>query len=614
MENGLNQSDLATKLEEWLDDVHSAMNRGELLQAYDLADRALQAFPDSTRLRHAAVLALARTGATGRARTLYGAFKLGDSNEREPGLLLDLAALDARIAKDVALTSRSDRRLLLSNAAERYEAIFRKMGGDYYPGINAASLWLLAGDSSRAEEIATTVLARCAIERQTTADSYYVHATEAEANLVLGRLPAAQSALEIAARLHGGDLSAVATTRRQLRQLCKAQGFTEEVLEPLTPPSVIHYTGHMIGHRFHPDAESVVREKIGALLDDYRVGFGYGSLAAGADILFAEELLKRNAEVHIAMPFAAEEFKQVSVAPSGERWLARFEECWRRKTGVTYATDDEYLGDDSLFGYASRIAMGLAILRAQFLDASVRQFAVWDGGKVSGENRNAGAAADVAYWRKRKLPGDVIDPRMQGLARGRASIIAARPHSPKFKHSGRSIRAILFGDIKGFSTLREAQLRIFAEEVLGRVARVLERHQKGILFRNTWGDGLYVVVKDVEVAATCAIELQEEMLSFVPAHHGLPEYLGLRLGGHFGPIFHLRDPVLKRLNFIGSHVSRAARIEPVTPEGAVYVTEAFAAVLAASRSAKFSFEYVGQVPAAKHYGIMRMYSLRSATD
>jgi len=37
--------------------------------------------------------------------------------------------------------------------------------------------------------------------------------------------------------------------------------------------------------------------------------------------------------------------------------------------------------------------------------------------------------------------------------------------------------------------------------------------------------------------------------------------------------------VLKRVNYFGAHVSRAARIEPVTPEGCVYVTETFAAFL-----------------------------------
>ena len=75
-------------------------------------------------------------------------------------------------------------------------------------------------------------------------------------------------------------------------------------------------------------------------------------------------------------------------------------------------------------------------------------------------------------------------------------------------------------------------------------------------------------------------------------------------------MYRLRDPVLKRMCFTGVHVCRAARIEPITPEGSVYATEAFAATLAMIREVQFTCEYVGQVPTAKNYGTMRMYSLR----
>ena len=60
---------------------------------------------------------------------------------------------------------------------------------------------------------------------------------------------------------------------------------------------------------------------------------------------------------------------------------------------------------------------------------------------------------------------------------------------------------------------------------------------------------------------------------------GLPAHLALRIGGHVGPVFPTYDPVLDANGFMGSHVSRTARIEPVTPAGAVYVTEPFAAAL-----------------------------------
>ena len=90
---------------------------------------------------------------------------------------------------------------------------------------------------------------------------------------------------------------------------------------------------------------------------------------------------------------------------------------------------------------------------------------------------------------------------------------------------------------------------------------------------------------------------------------GLPEHLALRLGCHLGPVFPTRDPVLEETVYMGSHVSRTARIEPVTPPGAVYVTEPFAAALVLDGRSRFACDYVGHMDAAKGYGRLRMYRL-----
>src|ERR1700683_1222110 len=86
----------------WISEIHDANARGELLQAFDLAERALEEFPDDAVLRYNAVLALARAGATRQARTRYDRFKLGDLIAIRPAdaFIVDIAAIDARIAKD----------------------------------------------------------------------------------------------------------------------------------------------------------------------------------------------------------------------------------------------------------------------------------------------------------------------------------------------------------------------------------------------------------------------------------------------------------------------------------------------------------------------------------
>ena len=314
-------------------------------------------------------------------------------------------------------------------------------------------------------------------------------------------------------------------------------------------------------------------------------------------------MLDRNAELHVVLPFDKDEFRSISVDVGGPNWSARFDRCLNKATAVSYATEDSYLGDDLLFTYASRLAMGLALLRASHLDAHVEQVAVWNGKPTRG---NVGTAADVAFWRGRGLDTHTIPCDSPP---GSAAMLPRKTTDGSPGHK-RQIRAMIFGDVRGFSKLREAQLVIFLKEVMGGFGKILDKYGGDILYRNTWGDGIFLVLSDAPVAAQCALEMQETMRAMDLENHGLPLDLGLRIGAHFGPVFEADDPVVKRTFFFGSHVTRAARLEPATPEGNIYATEPFAARLALDRGHPFACEYVGYGPAAKDYGLMRMYVLK----
>ncbi|MDP9326671.1 MAG: adenylate/guanylate cyclase domain-containing protein, partial [Actinomycetota bacterium] len=324
-------------------------------------------------------------------------------------------------------------------------------------------------------------------------------------------------------------------------------------------------------------------------------------LASGADIMCAEALLDAGAEIHVVLPFATDEFVRSSVADGGPEWVGRFQRCMDAATSINYATDDAYLGDDVLYRYGAELAMGLALLRARFLDAPVRQLAVWDGSPAGGE---AGTAIDITTWTGHGHPVTVIAPTEPPLP------AASVPISHR-DDTGRVVRAILFADVKGFSKLTDEQLPSFAEHVLGAMAEVLDRHADAVSYRNTWGDAVYAVLTDVVSAAACALEMQEAMGAIDLDACGLPGRLALRLGAHVGPVFSIVDPVLGKPSYMGSHVSRTARIEPVTPPGAVFATEAFAAALELEHS-RFGFDYVGHIPAAKDFGRLRMYRLHPA--
>jgi class 3 adenylate cyclase len=169
---------------------------------------------------------------------------------------------------------------------------------------------------------------------------------------------------------------------------------------------------------------------------------------------------------------------------------------------------------------------------------------------------------------------------------------------------------MLFCDFKGFSKLTDAELPNFVTNLLGEVGKVVESYGGAVDFANTWGDGLFLVFEDPAQAARCALDLQLATSRIDLAAAGLPATMAMRIGGHLGPAYAARDPVLKRTNYFGAHVSRAARIEPVTPEGCVYVTETFAAVLGLEHGNEFTCDYVGMTAAAKKYGAMRMFLLR----
>ena len=63
----------------------------------------------------------------------------------------------------------------------------------------------------------------------------------------------------------------------------------------------------------------------------------------------------------------------------------------------------------------------------------------------------------------------------------------------------------------------------------------------------------------------------------------------------------------QQTTYIGANVSRAARIEPITPTGQVYASQTFAALATAEGVKKFRCDYVGQTSMAKKYGAFPTY-------
>jgi hypothetical protein len=244
-------------LDAWLAEVNRYERQGELFRAYDIAIQGLTEHPDALALKHRAVLCLASTGATRQAAAKFAALGLDctAATASSRRLRMDIASLRARLSKDEALASKGEeRQSRLHEAARLYQAVFveEAAAGNteaYYPGINAASLFLLAGEREQAAALADAVL-RQLTSRPAERAGYYECVSEIEALLVLGRLDDARRRVNAARRmltLAGvNNWRDLASTIRQLRLVVAANRLAEGWLAELAPPGVVHYLGHII--------------------------------------------------------------------------------------------------------------------------------------------------------------------------------------------------------------------------------------------------------------------------------------------------------------------------------------------------------------------------------
>lgn len=573
--------------------------QGNVLAAFDLVQRGRQLGTRSPALDYLLVRLMTELGDVDGALHLYDQLGLQDHDA------VDSLTLKGRILKDKAFLHEGDERTtLLTQAGEVYERAYRA-SAQHYPAINAASLMMLAGAGDNARLLAKTV--REAIAASGAAD-YWTLASEMEACLLLDDSPALARTLARVQASKTVPFADRASTIRQFRRLaaCPAidAALADQVIDALRPPPVLVYCGHMFQEGC--DAEAGLRARIENALDQLGACIAFGPLACGADILVAEAMLARGGELNVVLPFREADFLDQSVRCGGPGWEARYRACIAAANDVILATEADFVGDDNQFAYGTRVAQGLAEIRARQLETQAVQLAVLSDDAAALVRSNiAGTHADMALWRALGRESVVVEagPVDRTLVFPPAGLGDEAPE--------RGAYSILFADYKGFSKLGERELPAFASKVMGAIGEVLDDFGDNILFRNTWGDAVYAVISTPAIAARVAILLQDRLAK--PPAELMKDHrdaaMGMRIGVHHGPIFKGYDRVVKQPLWFGTEVTRTARIEPVTPTGAVYCTEAFAAMLALDDADAFSQYYVGRVALAKGYGQVGMYRL-----
>ena len=427
-----------------------------------------------------------------------------------------------------------------------------------YPLINAATLSLLAGDGAQAAAYARDVLASLDAHPDEPETPYWRAATRAEALLLLEREAEARAAFADAIALAPQAWEDHAATLRQFSLILAEQGRGAGWLDPHRPPRSLHYTGHMsfdarVGRRAHLD------ESIAAILAEENVGFGYGALAAGADIIVAEALVARGAELHAVLPGGAEAFAAASVDPFGRGWRRRFDALLAKAETVRTVAPAGMAPDREMVALGDEVAMGAAALNARRLESEALRLAV----------RAQSDSETPCGWRERVIPA----PRETAPPAGRAAL-------PPAPHQRLAILTVAVAPPAGPEEAARAIAALPAPAVAP-----------------------YFTGRDIVLAYASAPEAAAAALALAAA--------GLGAGGHYGIADPVADPFGGGPRIAGEPAALAAGAAVSAPAGTVCVTADFAAALAALPGISGRSELVGELAAPGAIPV-ELYALRPA--
>jgi class 3 adenylate cyclase len=528
----------------------AAHEHGESLLAFDIAHEGLHNWADDNRLRQIKALALARMGSTDGARELLLQIReQGHDDEETLGLL-------ARTYKDLWLKSGSIHDL--RTAFDAYLQAYNNLPERYWTGINAATLAFALREGEKSSDLAKKVLRSCealkAAAHQTP--DYWLTATMAEAELLLARITQAEECYAEARKT--GTIGNLLSTWRNARIILRLMpgSVRLRIERAFRPPKVVVFEGSSAGD---PDRLMPHLLEIGA-------GMTYSSAAAGRDIEFLEAAQSIGAQTHIILPYNEEQFVREQVVSAGAAWEDRYRKVRDAAADLIVCSDQRLKFGNIGNEYALDVMRGLAKIRASELDTEIVRI---------------GEASPASSTTAARVPG-----------------------------FGTERRAMIFADAFHFSRLSEEQMPAFIIEVMERVAALSRNAEPKPEYQNTWGDGLFFVFEKVVDAGRFALHLSATIAAIDRKSAGLPEELALRISLHAGPVYRFADQISEKENYIGSHVNRAARIEPVTPAGKIYASDAFAALATLEAPRQFRFDYVGRIPLAKDFGEFPMYELR----
>lgn len=386
---------------------------GQLLIGAGWLESALEVLPsaeDSLRARQLRALAHSKLGDDQTALDLLEPLtSLGDDQ-----VDAETAGIVGGVYKRMWLTTNNP--INRARALTSYDVNYARTG-DFYVGINVATLALLSGDPAKADRVAREVMAKLGGSSRSSL-GHWEMATLGEVYAVLNDRDEALKWYGHAAVKAAVLPQDIAVMRRQARLIFKHRGWDATSLANVLPtPAVVVFSGHMtdMPGRAVPRFPQVKVEPVRRLIAQWLKGrgaaiHGISSAARGGDLLFLSEVLALDGTATVQLPFPKADFIETSICD--RKWQDKFENVLATDrvhcaTPLFERAPPTEAEQNAAFERCNEVIAQEAERLAQlFDDDAPTLLTVWNGAPGDGAG---GTAHAVAMWKQRGFEHVNID-------------------------------------------------------------------------------------------------------------------------------------------------------------------------------------------------------------
>mmetsp|Transcript_36730 Transcript_36730/g.72094 ORF Transcript_36730/g.72094 Transcript_36730/m.72094 type:complete len:472 (-) Transcript_36730:235-1650(-) len=403
------------------------------------------------------------------------------------------------------------------------------------------------------------------------------------------------------------------------------------------------------------EANERLKYMFSKVINHVKPSAGYLVPATDTDIIFAELLLLNGIEVHLVLPWDASQCFELLLAArstnqtSDIEMLATYKAVFSHPlTRLHYVTQETNTEDKhELLQLSRTVCRGLGKIAAEDLGPKPAQTVrlmsshnfnkeewllsdkVKKGNKffdLAGDSDSDEDSQPDRYMHTLRVNADPVPffvPHVRGISEVKAKV---KRVFNKITKAARVARLLTSKKIKLDTTnipmsriqfQRKLRYVLFAELHTSHVSDAVVQHLHVLFVRqakaevdsshpdfyNSWGDGVVMAFPDIMTCMSAAMNLFSRV-TYATEGFNNPEVSNgevhmsnlLKVCVHAGLVYEGFDPILKRLNYFGTHMNRPAMLAPLTPPGCCYATEQFAACLSTAdfKGDCYKIEFVGK--------------------